>query len=325
MLAGRTKPLVLCMIATPFQPDGTLDEVGLRAHLRRMVESGCSVYLGSGGAGEGHALSLAELKRVYEIGVQECKGRVATFANPPEPRTAKAMIAMCEAAATAGVDMIQIYQMDAGHSMRPTAAEQERYYRTILDVVHHPMALSVHFYSGYQPSAALFRKLCDDYPQIAAVNVIGSPIGYYVELKDALAPRIALYVRWQNAAEALPLGAAGYLAAEPNIAPYLCRSIVEHFIRGEIEQCGEAIANVARLSNIVSRWAPAPARWVKMAMKVLDLPGGNGVLREPYLLPPASELEEMARAFEKFGLRRIEDASKKICLHTPALTPIAER
>jgi 4-hydroxy-tetrahydrodipicolinate synthase len=317
MLTGK-KPLALCMVATPFQADGALDEAGLRAHLRRMVESGCSVYLGSGGTGEGHALSLAELTRVYEIGVEECKGRVATFANPPEPRTGKAMIDTCRAAAAAGVDMVQIYQMDAGHSMRPTAAEQERYYRAILDAVDHPIALSVHFYSGYLPSTALFRKLCDDYPQIVAVNVIGTPIGYYVELKDALDPRIALYVLIKDVFQGLTLGAAGYLAAEPNIAPYLCRSIVEHFVRGEIEQCGEAIANVARLSSIVTRWAPANPRWVKMAMKVLNLPGGNGVLREPYLLPPAAELDEMARAFEKLGLRRIEEAAKAACSRAPS-------
>jgi hypothetical protein len=37
-----------------------------------------------------------------------------------------------------------------------------------------------------------------------------------------------------------------------------------------------------------------------MGLRVMGL--GNGVLRPPYLLPPESEQEEMARAFEQVGI-----------------------
>jgi 4-hydroxy-tetrahydrodipicolinate synthase len=300
------EPTVFCMSATPFTVADQIDEPGLRAHLRRMVAAGVGVYLGSGGAGEGHALSLGELRRVCEIGVEECAGRVPTYANPPEARTAAHMLAMVREAAVAGVEVVQIYPVDGGHAMKPTYAEQECYYRHILDRIDHPVALSVHIYSGFIPPISLLQSLCQTYPQIVAINVMGTPIHYLVELRDAV-PSIAIYVRIVNLIEGLAVGCRGCLAAEPNIVPRLCRSIVDHYQAGDIGAAGAALANVVRFASIVDKWSPSTARWVKMAMKVLDLPGsGDGRLREPYLLPAQSELDAMAAAFQGLDVRGLE-------------------
>jgi len=302
-----SEPMVFCMAATPFTADDRIDEDGLRAHLRRMVDAGVGVYVASGGAGEGHAMSLAELRRVYDIGVAECGGKVPTYANPPEARTAAQMLEMVREAVAAGVDVVQIYPVDGGHAMRPTYAEQERYYRRILDRVDHPIALSVHVYSGYLVPVALLKALCTAYPQIVAINVMGTPIHYLVELRDAVGPRIAIYTRMVNVVEGLAIGCQGCLAAEPNIVPRLCRSVVDHYRAGDMEACGAALADVVRFASIVDRWSPSTARWVKMAMKVLDLPGsGDGRLRDPYVLPPQGDLDAMAAAFERLGVRRLE-------------------
>jgi len=285
---------VFCMAATPFTPNGGIDEAALRAHLRRMVAAGVGVYLGSGGAGEGHALQPQELRRIYDIGVEECRGRVPVHANPPEPRTAAAMLELARHAVEAQVDVVQLYPMDAGHAMRPTTAEQQAYYDDLLSLIDHPVALSVHVYAGYMAPVALLAKLARDYPQVVAVNVIGAPLSYFVELRDALPSRVALNVRLANAIEGYALGARGFLAAEPNLVPQLCRALVERTAASDVNGAGDALARLTRLSSIVNRWAPSTARWVKMAMKVLDLPGGRGGLRKPYLMPPASELNEMA-------------------------------
>jgi len=292
--AVSMSPTVFCMAATPFTASGDVDEAALRAHLRHMVAANVGVYLGSGGAGEGHALSPAELRRIYEVGVDECRGRVPVHANPPEPRTAAAMLELARHAVAANVDVVQLYPMDAGHAMRPTTAEQEAYYRDLLTAIDHPVALSVHVFAGYMAPVALLRKLCEAYAQIVAINVIGAPVAYFVELRDAVGARVALNVRLVNAIEGYALGARGFLAAEPNIVPLLCRSIVDRVAADDVAGAGDALARLVRLSTVVNRWAPSTARWVKMAMKVLDLPGGRGGLRKPYLMPPAPELNEMA-------------------------------
>lgn len=310
---AQKKPIAFGMAATPFTADGALDEAALRAHLETLVASGCGVYLGSGGSGEGHSLAVPERRRVYEIGVEVCKGRVPVCANPPEQRTAKGMIETAREAAAAGVDMVQIYQVDGGHGMRPNPRELERYLRTCLEAVDHPTALSVHFYAGYLPAAAMLAGLCRDYPHIRAMNAVGLPFSYHVELMDAFGPDIDIYVGTKQILEGFPIGAAGYMAAEPNIAPYLCQSIVEHWMVGDIRGCAAAVANLWRIATIVNRWAPSNARWIKMAMKVLGVPGGTGHLRPPYLLPDQVELDQMKAALDTLGFLKIENDAKAYC------------
>lgn len=303
------KPLVFCMASTPFTADDRVDEPGFRAHLRRLVGAGVGVYLASGGAGEGHAMTAEELARVYAIGVEECKGKVPVYANPPEPRTAKQMLAMMQSAVKAGVDVVQIYPVDAGHAMKPTYLEQETYYRELLDAVDHPIALSVHVYSGYIGPIPLFKALCRDYPNIVAINVMGTPIHYLVELRDAVGPKVAIYTRMINIIEGMAIGCQGALAAEPNVIPKLCRSVVDHFQAGDAMKSGAALADVVRFASIVDRWSPSTARWVKMALKVLDLPGaGEGRLRRPYVLPVQKELDEMARLLKELRIMEKEAA-----------------
>jgi 4-hydroxy-tetrahydrodipicolinate synthase len=304
-MTARAEPLVFCMAATPFDDDGKLDEEALRLHLRRMIDANNAVYLGSGGAGEGHALTLDELSRVYEIGVEECKGRVPVYANPPEARTGAEMQQVATQAVAAGVDVVQLYPVDNGHGMIPTYREQETYYRDLLDSIDHPTSISVHVAVGYVTPIPLLASLVSDYPQVVAINVMGPPLGYVVELMDA-APRCDIYVPILWLLSGLPVGARGCLEAESNLAPRLCRSIVDHYLAGDMDAAGTAMADVARLSNIVNRWAPSTARWVKMGLKVLGLPGGNGVIRKPYVLPPDDELDAMATAFDAMDLRRIE-------------------
>jgi len=60
---------------------------------------------------------------------------------------------------------------------------------------------------------------------------------------------------------------------------------------------------------VCNRWAPSTARWAKMGLRVLGLPGCNGVLREPYLLPGEDQLAEMRREFDRLGVEAVEEAN----------------
>lgn len=299
---------VLCMSVTPFTADGRIDEAAFEAHLGRMVDAGVGVYLGSGGAGEGHALSRDELRRVYEIGVGVCGGSVPVFANPPEQRTAEAMLELAQLAAAAGVEVVQLYGVDAGHGMRPTAAEQEAYYRHILDRLDHPVALTIHPAVGYLPGLPLLHTLCADYQQIVAINVMtGLPHGL-VRLRDTVRAGVAFYTRMIDMAQGLPLGAAGAIAAEPNLAPRFCRSLLDAYASGDQSAFAERYARFVRLAGVVEKWAPSTARWAKMGLKALCLPGGNGVLRPPYMLPPQADQDELAAALAELGIPELAGA-----------------
>ncbi len=301
-----TSRTIFGMMVTPFTPGNRLDEPALRAHLRRMVGAGVGVYLGAGGAGEGHALSTDELQRVFEIGVEECRGKVPTCGTIPEARTGADTLARCRLAMDAGVEVIQVFFPDAGHGMRPRASEQERFYRELLSTIDYPIALSAHANSGFLPSIALLRALCSDYPHVVAINAMRTPLSYLVDLIDTLGPRVQVYTQVKDLANGLLLGANGCLAAEPNVVPNMCMRVLTSFENGNIAAFGEAFAQLLRFNEVVNRWAPSTARWVKMAMRVFDLPAGAGPIREPYMFPWQDEMDEMNAAFEELSIRELE-------------------
>ena len=177
---------VYCMVATPFDDAGNLDLPSYRSLLERMCAANIGVYLGSGGAGEGHALAVEELRSLYDVGVATCKGRVPVAANPREARTAVEMHRLTSEAVSVGVDLVQLYPLDAGHGMIPTYTEQEHYYRSLLEAIDHPLAISVHVSVGYVTPIDLLVRLAQDFPSVEAINVMGPPLTYFVELQDAL-------------------------------------------------------------------------------------------------------------------------------------------
>jgi dihydrodipicolinate synthase/N-acetylneuraminate lyase len=164
----------------------------------------------------------------------------------------------------------------------------------------------VHVAVGYVTPVDLVAKLTRDYPLVREINIMGPPMSYFVQLRDQARPDVKLNTGIANLLLSLPLGANGCLCAEPNIIPKVCRAVVDHWVKGDQQAAGEALTNVIRFGNIVNQWAPSTARWIKMALKILDLPGGNGVVREPYLLPGEADQKKMADQFAAMGLKELE-------------------
>jgi 4-hydroxy-tetrahydrodipicolinate synthase len=299
------------MMATPFTDDGAVDYDAYAKLLDNMAQANIGVYLGSGGAGEGHALSLDELRQLYRVGVEVCKGRVPVAANPREPRTAAQMLELSMIAAESGLDLVQLYSLDAGHGMKPTRVELERYYRFLLDRIQHPIAISVHMYYPYPVPPQLLAELCAEYPQVEAINVI-MPMQYFLETRDALASvgrEVRLYTSMYSFVEGLYAGSYGVQAAEPNLIPHTMRRLTDAILTGDVETASRLYLFVYNFMRITGRWAPSTARWLKMGLKVLGLPGQNGVLREPYVLPDEGQLAEMKAAFDALGVEQVEAES----------------
>lgn len=64
-------------ITTPFRPDGTIDELCLRAEARYLVEvAGIHGLAVGGSTGEGHTLSTEEVRQITAVVAEEVAGRV---------------------------------------------------------------------------------------------------------------------------------------------------------------------------------------------------------------------------------------------------------
>jgi len=316
------EPQVFTMSITPFTASGALDEDAFRAHLQRMVDAGVGVYLASPGTGEGHSLSLDELERVYRIGVEVCKGKVPTYANLREGRNAHEVIDRVRIAEGAGVDVIQIYTVDAGHGMRPTYNEQYAYYREVLEQISLPVGLSINLLAaGYVNPITLLKSLVREYPKITCINVNHPPTSFLAELIDEVGRGVSYYVDAPMLPESLTLGASGCLTGHVNVVPQLIRAIGRLYVRGDQAACGEAMHLLFRLNRAVGDFgADAGAtswsgRWVKAAMAVLDMPGhSDGRMRAPYLSPTAEDLKSFAAVLEPLDLRGVEERARTLAL-----------
>jgi 4-hydroxy-tetrahydrodipicolinate synthase len=301
------KPTWFVMVITPLDKDNRIHEAAFRAHLRRMAAAGLGVYVGSGGSGEGHALTPDEYEQVCAIAVDECSGKIPVYTNPHETRTARDMVELMQRCAKTGVDVVQAYQLDPGHGRRPSLEEQDAYYRYILERVDHPTAISIHSGSGYIAPPEFVSKLCEDYPQVKIINLAtGSDMRYFISLKDMVSPEIRLFGGHADALGALALGGWGVQDTVANVAPRLCASIVTYFLAGDNKRAGEAYAQSLRLMAPVwgTRWGGPPMiKGVLAAMGLL--PEEGSFVREPYLRPDAAAVAKAVAGVEDLKIEEL--------------------
>ena len=311
-------PELFVMSITPFDAQDRVDEHLLRLQLRRFAAEGIGVYLGSPGTGEGHALELPELRRMYEIGVEELRGKVPVFSSGRQPRAAKQAIALAREAEAAGVGAWQLYPPDMGHGHKPTGGtgagvggELEAYYDAVLGSVKLPVLLSTHHGVGYGIPVTLLVRLCQRYPQIIGVNLTNPRIEYIVRANDALADKVKIFVGSSvHMLDNLALGGFGCVDWVPNVAPRLCASVARLWRSGDAGAAAAAWARVMRLNtalNTDGNGSPSmeTPRGTKAAMRLLGLPAGE--FRQPFQPVDEAALQRVDAALRELDVRRAEE------------------
>lgn len=307
-----------CRIATPFTKTGELDEEALREFLQRFIKSKIGIYLGSAGAGETHALTWDEIQRIYEIGLEECKGKVPVYANPPEQYTVSAMRELVLQAIDAGAELVSIYGIASRHGMKPTDVELTAYFDEVLAGIKHPMSLAVNLpITGYLPKASVIAEVCNRHRQVEAINLSYGGDAFFLQLKDRLKRDIPIYVHLNGSLNKLAMGAGGVFGTEANILPKTQRRYVEAVERRNFNEFARLAAHIVRFGTLVERWSPSVPRALKMAMKLLKLPGGEGGLREPYRMPPPAEYKSFADALLRLGIPEIEEQARAAGVRVP--------
>ena len=263
---------VICV--TPFDDRGELDEAGLRQHLRRMAEAGIGVYLGGGGSGEGYVLTPEEVDRILEIGVEELSGKVPVRAMGVEPRSSAEAIRALKRAAAIGVDGVQVYSLDMGHGRKPRLDETCAYFSEVLSSLEVASYISSHHYSGQLIPLSVVDELIDEFPLLSGINCSTPDTGYLVELAALVNGRIELHVGGpEQAVSNLALGGNGYLISEANLAPNLCRSVVDRWAEGDLNGTSESYRLVMELFVDVQRHGGISG--TKALLSALGLPGGG--------------------------------------------------
>ena len=295
---------IICMSITPFAMDGGLDEEAMRAHLGRMAAAEVGVVLGSLGTGEGHLLREAEIDRLYEIGVEELKGKVPVYGGAITFSGTDRMIEQARRGAASGLDAVQVYPPRPGPpGLLPTLLETERYYTDLLDAVGSPVIFTINpFVVPCEVPVPLIGRLVDSYPQIVSVYSAHGDRDYQQELIEAVGPKRPVSFGIGQLMRNLSAGGQGSVCNEPNVAPEFCVAVVRHFRSGEEAEAEEAYFRVMRLVGVLTKhWSP---RSLKAALGVLGLPCGE--LRRPYLPVSDEARREIAEVLRQLDIKGTE-------------------
>jgi 4-hydroxy-tetrahydrodipicolinate synthase len=307
-----SETILVVRSATPFAADGSLDEDAFRAYLQRFIDSRIGLSLASGGSGEGHALTHAEIRRIYEIGVEVGQGKVIVHSNQPQEHTALASIEQAQVAIAAGVDAVSIYGPAGWHGYRSTDEEYLRYFDRVLGEIRYPVALNPNPIVGYSPPSAVIAQICNKYPQVTAIYLSGITDDVYtMDLRDRITRSdVSIWVTSTGSFHTLGLGADGIIASA-NFIPETYRRYADLYDAGKFAELDEVYAQLRRVAKFCEPWKYSSPRTHKMIMKVFKLPGGEGGVREPHLdfgpesvarftegalRLPVPEVQEMARS-----------------------------
>ena len=301
---------LFCRAATTFNAAGEFDEEAFRAFMQSFIDARIGVCLCSGGAGEGHALTGDELKRVYRAGVAACKGKVPVYANPPEQHSPRATLEQSMMAIESGVEMVNLYGPAGWHGFKPTDAELLAYYDAVIPHIKHPMTLAPLPVIGYTLKPSVLAEVCRRYSQIEVVNLTGVSDSYFVEFKDLLNRPIPIYVSLEGSLNTLALGAAGLNGGEANIVPKTYRKYIDLYEANRIDELATVFADLKRIFRFVAPWTPATPRWIKMFFRAFGLPGGEGGVRLPYLMPPEAEMRKFTEGLLRLRVPEIDDLAR---------------
>jgi dihydrodipicolinate synthase/N-acetylneuraminate lyase len=321
-----SKLKLACRTATTFSKDGAFDEDTFRRFLQRFVDAGIGIYLASAGTAESNAMTDEELRRMYRVGVEVCKGKVPVNANPPERPTVRETLKNIMIAIEEGVEMVNVYGPPGWHAYRPTNEEYIAFFDQLLPAVKHPIAFTPNPSLGYLPQPDVIIDLCLRYSHIVALNLSNQRDDHYfiacreklIELKGKLGRTVEIHVPIKGSLTALLLGAAGLIGGDLNIIPKTGRLYLDLYESKKYEEAALVYADIRRFIEYIAPWDKAHARYTKMAMRVLKIPGGEGGLRGPYVMPPESELEKFADGLLRLRIPEISELARAAGLTVPA-------
>jgi dihydrodipicolinate synthase len=246
-------------LATPMQPDGSLDLAAYRALIDWHVAEGTDALVVVGTTGESPTVSMEEHAELIRVAVEHAAGRIPVIAGVGANSTEEAIHLAKHARAVgadAGLSVVPYYN-------KPSQEGLYRHFRAIQEAVDLPTIL----YNV--PGRTVADMSLDTILRLAQVpGIIG--------IKDATGDigRGALLLREKpaefqvfsgddpTAAALMLLGAQGNISVTANVAPRLMHELCAAAIAGDVPRVRELNGRLARLNKALFVEAnPIPVKW----------------------------------------------------------------
>jgi 4-hydroxy-tetrahydrodipicolinate synthase len=298
----RLQPFgIIPAMATPFRPDGELNEDALRKLTQHLIRGGVHGLFATGSQGEFWALTPQEKQRVWEIVLDEADGELLVYAGTGAVTT-REVIDLNRRAEAAGVDAVSVI---TPFFVRPTEPELETHYRAIAEATSLPILLynNPGRTGGVDLSPSLVARLA----QVDNIVGIKDSSGdltltmEYVRLtRTSTDDGVYSVVSGRDTLilSGLLHGTTGAIAATANVVPELVVDIYEAFELGDLERARRAQERLAPL-RVAFGLGSFPVV-VKEALELIGIPAGP--CRGPVGALPAEKREELRQVLRGMGV-----------------------
>ncbi|QLH19595.1 dihydrodipicolinate synthase family protein [Streptomyces sp. Rer75] len=288
---------VLTALASPFAPDGQIDEKTLRRLVDRSVDGGVDGVVACGSTGEFAAMSGAERRQVVETVVDQVAGRVPVIAQTGALSTKEA-VALSRHAEAAGASVLMVV---APYYEPLTLDETLRYLRTVADAVDIPIMLyNLPAATGVPLPPETVGQLAREVENIQYIKDTSADMAQAGQLIHRYGDVISTFIGWDSLLlTAISEGAAGVMAGTANVIPAELVSIHRALRDGEL---GRARAEWARIYPLMDTMMSAPfIPAVKAALEAAGFPIGPP--REPLLGLDAATTARISALYEELRQR----------------------
>ncbi len=291
-LSGVYAPTV-----TAFNADESLNEKGIRAFVRFLMNSGVHGLAPMGSAGEFMALTQGERMQAMEWILEEVNGKVPVYAGTGHYST-RATIELSKHAAQHGATGLLIMPP---YLLRPPKRAILDHFRRIREAVPLPiMVYNVPILSGVELTPQDIKTLADE-DVLQSVKWSHVEVSRIHDTKFLCGPDFPVFVGIDLMAfEALSVGACGYIGGLPMMVPALaCRLFETLYVRQDVEAARALWYRLLPLVRFEYRALFTDAgepHWLAVCREVAALRGiPVGPPRLP-LQPLALELREELKA-----------------------------
>jgi len=273
-------------LITPFFQD-QVDEPTLRKLVEWHVQEGSQGIVACGCTGEGALLTSKERENVLSITLDAARGRLPVIMGCSSPSTLEViqMVRQAEALGAAAALVVTPYYV------KPLPEGIYQHFEQISKASQLPLIIYNHpGRTGIDLPIHLLVRLAD-LPTVVGVKDSGTDMRRPIQLRQASSKDLCLFSGDDPTASAyLAKGGHGYISVTANVAPKLCREMIEAWGSKDLERFSYIRDLLYPLHEaLVMETNPSP---LKYALSLLDK--CNNELRLP-LVPVAKATENAVR------------------------------
>ena len=237
---------IIPAVVTPLNPSGSFSEKAMRKLINFLIDGGVHGLFITGTTGEFYGLSPEEKREIFEVTLDETKGRVPVYAGTNGITTLES-VRLTQLAEKCGVDAVSVL---TPMFITPTQEQLIGHYKTIAANTSLPVLLYNNPpKTGVNLAAPTVAKLAE-VPNIVSIKDSSGDLtltAEYIRLTRGIEHFNVLMGRDTLIYGALCYGAAGSIASCANVAPRLCADIYDKYMAGDLQGSLEAQFKLAPL------------------------------------------------------------------------------